>query len=79
MTNPAAAGLLDRLRSKRQLPAPEERKRIREAADCSLRDLASAVGVSQMAIVRWEAGSQPRNPDHAREYGRLLDELKRLE
>lgn len=31
-----------------------------------------------MAIVRWEAGAQPREPQHLLAYGRLLDELRLL-
>ena len=43
-----------------------------------LRDLAAAVGVSWMAINRWENGSMPRSAAHLRAYARLLDELERL-
>jgi transcriptional regulator with XRE-family HTH domain len=71
--------LLERLRSQRQLPPAAERRRIREAAGVSLRQLAAAVGVSAMAIVRWEQGATPRNPHHLHAYGRLLDEFRRFE
>jgi DNA-binding transcriptional regulator YiaG len=70
--------LLVRLRSRRKLPPPDERKLIREKANVSLRELAAAVGVSHMAIVRWEEGAQPADPEHVATYGRLLDELRRL-
>ena len=81
MTQDRAEALLEELRSRRQLPIPAERRRIREAAGVSLRQLAAAIppdGVSAMAIVRWETGAQPRDPAHLRAYGRLLDELRRL-
>jgi predicted transcriptional regulator len=70
--------LLTRLRSLRKLPAPAERSKIRTRAGVSLRELGGAIGVSHVAIARWEAGSQPANPAHAAAYGRLLDELRRL-
>jgi DNA-binding transcriptional regulator YiaG len=75
----AGVDLLDRLRSRRQLPLPSERRRIREEAGCSLREFGAALGVSWMAISRWEAGALPRNPSHIRAYGRLLDEMKQLQ
>jgi hypothetical protein len=37
-----------------------------------------AVGVSHMAIVRWEEGAQPADPAHVAAYGHLLHELRRL-
>jgi hypothetical protein len=73
-----AEALLEQLRARRQLPTAAERRRIREAAGVSIRQLAAAVGVSPMAPVRWELGAQPRNPEHARVYARLLDEFRLL-
>jgi transcriptional regulator with XRE-family HTH domain len=68
--------LLDRLRSKRGLPPAVERKRIREAAGASLRDLASALHTSHTAVAGWEAGATPR--EHYAAYARLLEELRRV-
>jgi transcriptional regulator with XRE-family HTH domain len=69
--------LLERLRAKRELPLPAERRRIREAAGASLRDIASELGVSHTAVRRWETSrAVPRESRIA--YARLLDELKRL-
>ena len=65
--------LLDHIRSRRTLPAPAERRRIREGAGVSQRALAKALGVSWTAVHRWEAGSVPRT--HLDEYA---DALKRL-
>ena len=69
--------LLDQARSRRKLPLPAERRRIRETAGISLRDVAAAVGVSHAAVANWEAGGMPRGKPRAA-YVRLLDELKRL-
>jgi transcriptional regulator with XRE-family HTH domain len=70
--------LLARVRSRRQLPLPAERRLIRERAGVSLRELGVAIGVSHVAIARWEAGGQPAGPEHVAAYGRILDELRRL-
>jgi hypothetical protein len=82
MTEDRMAALLEQLRSRRRLPVAAERRQIRERAGVSIRKLAAAIppeGVSPMAVVRWEQGAQPRNPEHVRAYGQLLDELRRLE
>jgi DNA-binding transcriptional regulator YiaG len=68
--------LVERVRIRKQLPAPAERRRIREAAGVSLRDVAAAVGVSHTAVASWEAGATPR--EHRAAYLRLLDELHRI-
>lgn len=68
--------LLARVRARRSLPPAAERRRIREAAGVSQRELARALGVSWTAVYRWEQGSRPRT--HAAEYGRVLAELKTL-
>lgn len=68
--------LLERVRARRRLPPPTERRRIRERAGVSLRDLAAAVGVSHATIRNWEAGSTPR--EHRAAYARLLEELARI-
>jgi Ser/Thr protein kinase RdoA (MazF antagonist) len=70
--------LLDRVRSRQRLPLSAERRLIRERAGVSLRELAAAIGVSHVAITRWEDGAQPRNPEHVAAYGRILAELRRL-
>ena len=68
--------LLERVRSHRTLPVASERRQIREAAGVSLRDVATALGVSHTAVASWEAGSTPREQRTA--YARLLDELRKL-
>jgi transcriptional regulator with XRE-family HTH domain len=69
--------LLERVRARQKLPRPAERRRIRERAGVSLRDMAAAVGVSHASIRTWEAGKwTPRV--HRAAYVDLLAELKRL-
>jgi hypothetical protein len=68
--------LLERLRAKRTLPAAVERRRIREAAGASLRDVASEIGTSATSVIRRERGASPGV--HTAAYSRLLDELKRI-
>ena len=67
--------LLERVRSRRELPLPAERRLIRTAAKVSLRDVAAALGVSHTAVAAWEAGATPR--EHRKSYAQLLEELKR--
>jgi DNA-binding XRE family transcriptional regulator len=59
-----------------RLPAPAERKRIREAAGVSLRQMAAELGVSPMSTSAWERGEVEPRLDHAAAYGRLLAELE---
>ncbi|MDH6141008.1 transcriptional regulator with XRE-family HTH domain [Kitasatospora sp. GP30] len=56
-----------RLRVRNGLPNPDERRRIREAAGLSRRELADAIGVTRQAVGHWETGARqtPR--------GQLLD------
>jgi transcriptional regulator with XRE-family HTH domain len=68
--------LLERLRSKRGLPRPGERREIRQAAGASLRDVAEVLGVSHTAVRSWEEGATPR--EHRAAYAALLDELRRV-
>jgi hypothetical protein len=70
--------LLARVRSRRRLPFPEERRLIRKRARVSMRELGAAIGVSHVAIARWEAGAEPANPEHVAAYGRILAGLRRL-
>jgi DNA-binding transcriptional regulator YiaG len=51
---------------------------IRIGAGLSLRDVATAVGVSKSTIYRWENGERtPRNRDATMRYGELLHQLLR--
>lgn len=57
-----------------RLPAAEERRRIRTDAGVSLNEMAGALGVSPMTVMRWESGIEPRR-SNAIAYRELLDEL----
>jgi transcriptional regulator with XRE-family HTH domain len=72
----AESELLERLRAKRTLPPGDERRRIREAAGASLRDVAAELGISATSVIRWERGGSPGQ--HTAAYARLLEELKRV-
>jgi transcriptional regulator with XRE-family HTH domain len=68
--------LLERLRAKRDLPPAAERRRIRESAGASLRDVARECGTSATSVIRWERGASPGR--HTAVYARLLEEFKRI-
>ncbi|QIY95871.1 helix-turn-helix transcriptional regulator [Streptomyces sp. S1D4-11] len=55
-----------RLLLRQDLPAPAERRAIRQAAGLSQGELAEAIGVTRQAVSHWEAGT--RTPK-----GALLD------
>ncbi|MFZ4282498.1 helix-turn-helix transcriptional regulator [Streptomyces rhizosphaericola] len=57
------------------LPPPRVRARLRLAAGLTQKDVADAVGVQRLAVVRWELGqSHPRRP-HRDAYAHLLQRL----
>ncbi|WP_329454117.1 telomere-associated protein Tap [Streptomyces sp. NBC_01497] len=57
------------------LPAPAERKRLREAAGLSQAQIATALNARREAVGNWETGrTEPRPPKRAA-YARLLDGL----
>ncbi|MFE5482983.1 helix-turn-helix transcriptional regulator [Streptomyces sp. NPDC056527] len=58
-----------------KLPAPAVRAHLRRAASLTQSEVAEAIGVHRIQVVRWENGqAEPRNP-HRRDYGRLLEAL----
>ena len=71
------AELLERLRSKRDLPPAEERERIRKSANASLRDVGGALGVSHTLVRHWELGGMPSERLRG-SYADLLNELRLL-
>lgn len=60
-----------------ELPAPEEARRIRLEACLTLKQIAKAVGVTSMAVSRWERGvATPCNYLLAGRYSRVLQLLE---
>jgi DNA-binding transcriptional regulator YiaG len=72
------ADLVARVRAAKQakLPPARSRKRIRETAGVSARDVARVLGVNVMSVLRWEDGKATPTPEHAIAYRRLLDALE---
>ena len=77
MSTASVDELLERVRSTRKLPKPEERRRIRKAAisDSGVRDAQGRADVAQCEP--WELNASPREPRRS-EYARLLAELRSL-
>ncbi|MEV5526377.1 helix-turn-helix transcriptional regulator [Streptomyces prunicolor] len=76
MTATVTARINSRMRLRSDLPAPEQRRSIREAVGISQQELADIVGVSRQAVTAWEAGDRyPRKAQLAR-YVEALTALK---
>lgn len=67
--------LIDTLRAA-QLPAPAQRRAIRIRAGAAQQDIADALGVSSVAVSRWELGERSPRRDLAVRYAELLEELR---
>ncbi|WP_093699470.1 helix-turn-helix transcriptional regulator [Streptomyces sp. 2231.1] len=60
------------LRRPADLPPPGVRSLLRRAHRLTQQEVAEALGVHRIQVVRWEGGqAEPRNP-HRRAYARLL-------
>lgn len=70
-----SAGLAAAVRDAR-LPDPDTRRSIRETAGVTIREAAAAIGVSPMALHRWERGDARPRRHNAIAYARLLDALR---
>jgi DNA-binding transcriptional regulator YiaG len=67
--------LVARVREGR-LPPPEQRRDIRASAGVSLREMAAALGVTPMTVLRWERGEVRPATGNAVAYRRLLHALR---
>ena len=68
--------LLERASVASRLPAPWRRRQIRESARVSQRELAAALGVSVMALNRWERGLVSPRGRFAAGYVAALERLE---
>ncbi|MET9378529.1 helix-turn-helix transcriptional regulator [Streptomyces sp. NPDC002992] len=71
----AVDALLAAVGPEAELPAPEERVRLRETARLSKAQVARALGVSPTTLGAWEAGREPTGEPRTR-YAYLLDGLR---
>jgi DNA-binding transcriptional regulator YiaG len=77
MANPTHSFLASVAR--RQLPAPAERRRIRESAGVPLREIAGVLKVDTSTVSRWEAGqTMPRGARQVEAYAGLLRRLAEI-
>jgi transcriptional regulator with XRE-family HTH domain len=63
---------LELCRVRQMLPAPVNRRAIRERAGITQDQLAAAVGVSRQAVARWEAGLRSPRRRHLAAYSEAL-------
>ncbi len=74
----AVTALLERVRTRRDLPSPEERKATREASGETQGACAAACGVTRSAFARWESGERQPVGEHLFAYSKLLRGLQDL-
>jgi DNA-binding transcriptional regulator YiaG len=72
------SALLEEVRESLSLPAPDVARQIREAAGVSQARLAGELGVHELTVQRWEAGTRTPHGELRRAYGRLLAELDQV-
>jgi transcriptional regulator with XRE-family HTH domain len=74
-----AAQLTAERRSARdRLPAPAERRAIREATGVTRKVIADQLAVTETAVWRWETGLSDPSNRYLFEYLAILDELRRI-
>ena len=77
--DPAACGaLLEEVRASLSLPGPDVARQIREAAGVSQARLAGELGVHELTVQRWEAGTRTPHGELRLAYGRLLAGLDQV-
>lgn len=65
-----------RVRARRALPPPSERRAIRLASNISLQEVGTAVGVTPQAIGMWETGERTPSAEYVGRYVDVLNALK---
>lgn len=76
VTNISAAIADEMRRSVRQLPAPDARRSLREAAGLTTAKLAEILGVSQQTIRNWETGQRVPRGDQLAAYLEALTAMR---
>jgi DNA-binding transcriptional regulator YiaG len=74
----AQTAQLLRLAEVRAAVSSGEARRLREAADLSISEIARACGVDQSTVWRWERGARKPRGEAALKYGELINELRHL-
>jgi DNA-binding transcriptional regulator YiaG len=69
------SALVDEVRESRSLPSPAVAREIREGAGVSQARLAGELGVHELTVQRWEAGTRTPHGELRLAYTRLLREL----
>lgn len=69
------SALIDEVRESLSLPDPHVAREIREDAGVSQWRLADELGVHELTVQRWEAGTRTPQGHLRRAYARLLHEL----
>lgn len=59
------------------LPAPQERRRLREACGLSQAEVGAVIGVTRSTVSRWETGRREPRPNLAHRYADVLDRLRK--
>ena len=70
--NSRVAEVVQEVRVGRSLPSPKMARALREAAGLSQGRIASALGVSRVAVGRWESGLREPRSKHRAAYAALL-------
>ena len=70
---------LKQARARRELPTPYQRRRLRQKAGLTQREIAEAVGVRRATIAAYEAGRRTPRAEALANYRRVLVRLADLE
>lgn len=76
MAATTAEKIRSRLGIRADLPDPEERRRLREAAGLSQQEVADALGVTRAAVGHWETGSRSPRGRRLAEYVDVIRVLR---
>ena len=71
----AVQEIVEEVRLTKSLPPPMMRRALREAAGLTQERLGAALGVSRIAICRWESGRRKPRAKHRAAYASLLAAL----